>query len=79
MKLAIYSIQQALFEGEVKSLTLPTPQGEITVLDNHLPLITLVAPGKIRYTFPDDEEQTLLLNGGVLEVRPDSEAVILAQ
>lgn len=78
MKLSIYTIQKTIFEGEVESLTLPTPQGEITVLDNHIPLVSLVNRGVLRYLYAGTE-QTLLLPGGVLEVRPGSEAVILAK
>ena len=77
MKLSIYSIQRTLFEGEVESATLPTPMGEITVLDNHIPLISLVSPGSVRYTRSGDE-QSLSLAGGVLEVRTENEVVILA-
>ena len=78
MKLSIYSIQNTLFEGEVQSLTLPTPLGEITVLDGHIPLISLVSPGEIRYIH-SGAQKILALARGVLEVRPGSEAVILAQ
>lgn len=77
MKLSIYSIQHTLFEGEVESITLPTPQGEITVLDNHLPLVSLVKEGEVRYTI-SGIRKSLYLGGGVLEVRPESEVVILA-
>ena len=45
MKLAIHTIEKTLFDGDVKSLTLPTEAGEITVLENHLPLVTLIRPG----------------------------------
>jgi len=90
MKLSIYSLQNTLFEGEVDKVTLPTPQGEITVLDNHIPLITLINPGYVRYT-PlltveaskeynfSGTQKVIKLSGGVLEVRPQSEVVILAE
>ena len=78
MKLEVYSIEKTLFDGEVKSITLATTGGEITVLDNHLPLITIVKPGEIYYTDQQNKEDRLSLAGGILEVRPDSEAIILA-
>lgn len=78
MKLTVYSIQNTIFEGEVESLTLPTATGEITVLDGHIPLISLVNPGNIRYTHSGTEKSLSLL-GGILEVRPEDEAVILAR
>lgn len=78
MRLSIYAIQKTIFEGEVESLTLPTPIGEITVLDGHIPLVSLVKGGEVRYTL-SGTKKTLSLNGGVLEVRPQSEVVILAE
>lgn len=78
MRLSIYSIQSTLFEGEVKSVTLLTPMGEITVLDNHLPIITLVKQGNISYIDSRNEEGLLQFPGGVLEVRPGSEAILLS-
>lgn len=78
MKLAIYTIQKTLFEGQAESITLPTAAGEITVLDNHIPLISLVKSGEIRYTH-SGTKNAIKLSGGVLEVRPGSEVVILAE
>lgn len=77
MKLSIFSLKSTIFEGEVKSISLPTSQGEITVLDNHLPVITIVNRGILRYTDSKNAEYTLALNGGIIEVRPQSEVIIL--
>lgn len=77
MHLSIYTLQSTLFEGEVNQVILPTPLGEITILENHLPLVTLVNRGTLRYAEPDNQEKTLPLEGGVAEVRPGSEVVIL--
>lgn len=89
MKLTIHSIEKTIFEGVVKKFTLPTASGEITVLDSHLPLISVVVPGKIYYTDGQNKDGELTLDSGILEVkpaerrgspggRPESEAVILA-
>lgn len=77
MKLSVYSIQNTIFDGEVERLTLKTPTGEITVLDNHIPLISLVNPGDIRYNHSGTEE-SISVGGGVIEVRPESEVLILS-
>lgn len=79
MQLAIHSLQQTLFDAEVRSVVLQTPLGEITILENHLPLITPLARGKIRLTNLQNQEQIISLEGGVVEVRPGSEVVILAE
>ena len=78
MKLSIHSIEKTLFAGSIKSLTLKTASGEITVLDNHLPLVSVVKPGKIYYNDLQNKEGELFLTGGIMEVKPESEVVILA-
>ena len=82
MKLSIYTINNTLFSGDVEKVTLPTLQGEITVLDNHIPLITAVKEGDIRYYIPQQFESgwhTIAFFGGIAEVRPGSEVVVLAK
>lgn len=79
MKLAIYSIQSTLYEGEAEKLICRTPQGEITVLDNHLPLVTLLVGPRVDIVSSAGERASVELAGGVLEVRPESEVVILAE
>lgn len=69
MRLSVYSLQSTIFDGEVESLTLPTPTGEITILDGHIPLISIVSPGQVCYTRQSIKE-SFEFPGGVLEVRP---------
>ena len=78
MKLSIYSIKQTILETTAEKVTIPTPQGEITVLDNHIPLITLVNAGAVSY-YSKDTWQEIAFSGGVAEIRPGSEIVLLAQ
>lgn len=82
MKLSVYSIQTTLFEGEIKSVIIPTPMGEITVLEGHLPLVSIVDKGKISYTDLNGKQEHIPFDGGILEIRPPapkSELVILAK
>lgn len=80
MRLSIHTIEKTLFDGEVKSVTLPTEEGEITVLRHHLPLITLVRPGVVKVL--DKMEKPHIINFGsyqygFLEVRPEHEGITL--
>ncbi len=79
MKLSIYSIKQTLLEATVEKVTMPTPQGEITVMDHHLPLVTLVKEGVVSYYTSEHQWQEIAFSGGVAEIRPGSELVLLAQ
>jgi F-type H+-transporting ATPase subunit epsilon len=55
------------FEGDIDSVSLPTPQGEITVLPHHIPLISIVVPGSITVR-KGTEEQLFAVSRGVIEV-----------
>ena len=78
MRLSIYSLRETIFEGEAASVSVPTPLGEMTVLDHHIPMISTVSPGEIRCTLRDNTIKALPFSGGILEVRPDSNVVVLA-
>ena len=78
MKVSIYSIQKTLFEGEAKELIAHTSEGQITVLDDHLPLITALVGHLVEVVGKNNERKEVPLESGFLEVRPESEVVILA-
>lgn len=77
MKLSVYTIQNTLFEGEVEKVIAKTAMGEITVLENHLPLITLLR-GPAMETEKEGRREIIPVKSGFLEVRPESEVVVLA-
>lgn len=56
-----------VYEGDVDSISLPTPDGEITVLPHHLPLISIVVPGSITVR-KGEQEQLFAVSRGVIEV-----------
>lgn len=76
MKLGIYSLRKTLFEGEAKSINCKTASGEITVLDNHRPLISVLKEGTIKIVDDEGKEHYTPISSGFLEVRR-SDAKIL--
>ncbi|MDO8523084.1 MAG: hypothetical protein Q7S12_02255 [bacterium] len=67
MKLSIYSLKGVEFEGETKGINVKTTAGEITVLDHHLPIISVLAKGKA-VIFNASGKQEININGGFLEM-----------
>lgn len=55
MKLKVICPHEQIFEGNIKQVSLPTEIGEITVLPNHMPLVTVVLPWLIKI-IPDNPE-----------------------
>ena len=77
MKIAIYSMRETLYEGEAKKLIVQTPLGETAILDHHIPLISLLVGPSITM-LTEEGKKIIPLASGFLEVRPESEVVILA-
>lgn len=48
MKLSVYSLKNILFQGEAQLLNCKTVTGEITILDHHEPLITVLKEGILK-------------------------------
>lgn len=55
------------YEGEITEASIPTPDGQISILANHMPLITLVSPGEIKLK-TSSKEHYLATEGGVAYV-----------
>lgn len=79
MKIRIYSIQNTLFEGEAEKLIAETALGEITVLNNHLPLISTLAGPHIKLVDKNEKEVIIDIVSGFLEIRPESEVVAIVE
>lgn len=78
MKLSIISLKGLEFDGEVLSLNLRTTSGEITVLDNHRPLITQLVKGKAVVIKESRDKLNFDIESGFLEVEKNNQATILA-
>lgn len=59
--------EKVVFEDEVNQVSLPTVQGEITVLANHLPLISVLTAGELKIK-KDNKEYSVAVSGGFIEV-----------
>ncbi|MEK7158908.1 MAG: F0F1 ATP synthase subunit epsilon [Patescibacteria group bacterium] len=68
--------ERVVFKDEVDSITLPTQSGEITILPNHLPLISVLKPGDIVIKKGNDTFD-IAVSGGFIEVL-STKVVVLA-
>lgn len=68
MHLAIHTLKETLFDGEAKSLNAMTEAGEITVLDHHRPLISILRPCAIKIIDANAKELYINVSSGFLEV-----------
>jgi len=77
IKFKIITLEKTVYEDEVDGITIPTTDGEITVLSRHTPLVAILKPGSMLIK-KDGQEVLLSVSSGFIEVRQDSEVVILA-
>lgn len=77
IKFKIATPERVVYEDEVKQASIPTTSGEVTILPNHIPLVSVLQSGEIKIT-DKDGEHVLAVAGGFLEVRDNNEIVILA-
>lgn len=61
--------ERIVYKDIVDSLTLPTREGEITVLPHHIPLVSVLVPGAITVR-KGNEESYMAVSGGFIEVQP---------
>lgn len=73
--LTIVAIDREIFSGQAKALTVPSQTGELQILAEHAPLISLLKEGNL-VVQKDGGEQTIPIAGGVLEVK-EKEVVAL--
>lgn len=77
LQLKIVTPEKLIFEEEVESVTIPTTEGEITILPDHIPLIATLASGNI-IANSNGEEIPMAVVGGFVEVRKDDIKTIVA-
>ncbi len=78
MKLNIITPEDTLYEGEVKSVQLQGTDGKFQLLNNHAPVISALAKGKIKITDNNDQTIEYEINGGLVEMSKNK-IQILAQ
>jgi F0F1-type ATP synthase epsilon subunit len=79
MKLRIYSLKNVLYQGDVLSLNCATASGDITVLDNHRPLISVLIKSTMTIRNTDGTNNYIPIRSGFLEVMGTNEITVLVE
>lgn len=74
LKLKIVTPERLILEEMVDQVSLPTTLGEITVLPDHIPLITELASGDV-VAFVNGEHVPMAVVGGFIEIKKNEENV----
>jgi F-type H+-transporting ATPase subunit epsilon len=76
-RLIVASVSEVLFDGQVRSATLPATAGEMTVLANHEPFVTVLKKGTIVVREDAGEDRSFGIEHGVLEISGNRTTVLL--
>jgi F-type H+-transporting ATPase subunit epsilon len=79
MHIGVYSLQKVLYEGDVESVNCQTVNGEITILEHHRPLISILKEGTMKIVDKEKKEHYVPIASGLLEVRTGDEAKFLVE
>ena len=76
MQLQIITAEREVFSGEVDALVAPGVAGQLGILPNHAPLMTVLQPGELLVRAGGNDSY-LALSGGYLEVL-GNQVIVLA-
>ncbi|MBI2869568.1 MAG: F0F1 ATP synthase subunit epsilon [Chloroflexi bacterium] len=74
-RLDVVTAERVVFSGDIDMVIAPGVMGELGILPRHAPLMTMLQPGELRIK-RDNREESLVVTGGFLEVRPDRVIVL---
>lgn len=69
--------ERVVLKEAAQQVTIPTREGDITVLPKHMPLVSILKPGVLEIKNADGQLETMAVSGGFVEVLP-TKVVVLA-
>lgn len=76
LNLTVVSAEKSIFSGKVKSIQATGIEGELGILPGHIPLLTAIKPGIVKFTLENGTEEVIYVSGGFLEVQPNVVTVL---
>ena len=76
LQLKIVTPEKLILEELVDSVTLPTTEGEITILADHIPVVAALTSGDI-VAISDGEHVPMAVVGGFVEAKKESDKTVV--
>ena len=77
-KLEIISPEKVIFSGDTRMVTLPSYEGDMSILKHHIPIITFLRPGIIKVEKSEKNFEEFFVEDGTIEYFNDSLVVLSA-
>ena len=68
--------EKHIMKEYVKQVTVPTQEGDVTILPKHTPLVSNLRSGVLELLKENDEREVAFVSGGFLEVLRDKVVVL---
>lgn len=75
LTVSVVSPERTLYEGEAESIVAPAFDGQVGILTNHAPMLTLLGTGELRLTASSGDRK-FTVSGGFLEVADNRVRVV---
>jgi len=75
LKLEIVTPEAIILSEDVEMVTLPGVEGELGVYPMHIPLMTQIVPGELRF-IKDGEERLMAVGEGFVEITGDKISIL---
>lgn len=76
LQVDIVSAEGAIYSSNASMVVLPGVDGELGVLPNHSPLLSMLKPGEARITTTGGDIDYIYLSGGHVEIQPNTVIVL---
>lgn len=78
MNLVVLSPDKEIFNGAIKSVTVPGTSGRFELLNNHAAIVSSLQKGNVRVIKADGERMEFEVNGGFVECLNNEVALLVS-
>ena len=76
LRLKIITPDSLVFDGEVEEVVAPGELGEFGVLPGHVPFLSALFPGRLRFRAEGSGETVFIVHGGLADIKDDTVSVL---
>lgn len=76
LQLRVITPAKLVFEGEAEEIVAPGEMGEFGVLPGHVPFVSTLCPGRLRFRVEGSGESVFIIHGGLVDVKDDTVSVL---
>lgn len=76
IRLEVVTAERVVYSGDVDMVLAPGTEGQLGILPSHSPLLTALTYGELLIRKAGEEDESLAIGGGFMEVLPDRLTVL---